>query len=39
MLRKAVEGRETHLTENDARAILEECMRVLCTFKTDDLHI
>ena len=39
MLRKAVEGRETHLTENDARAILEECMRVLCTFKKDDLHI
>ena len=30
MLRKAVEGRETTLTEEEARSILEECMRVLC---------
>ncbi|CCU98673.1 unnamed protein product [Malassezia sympodialis ATCC 42132] len=31
MLRKAVEGREASLTEEEARSILEECMRVLCT--------
>ena len=29
MLRKAVEGRESQLTEEEARAILEQCMRVL----------
>ena len=29
MLRKAVEGREATLTEEEARGILEECMRVL----------
>lgn len=31
MLRKAVEGREDVLTEEEARALMEECMRVLCT--------
>lgn len=31
MLRKAVEGREATLTEEEARSILEDCMRVLCT--------
>lgn len=31
MLRKAVEGREDTLTEEEARAIIEDCMRVLCT--------
>lgn len=32
MLRKAVEGREGELSEQEARALLEECMRVLCTY-------
>lgn len=31
MLRKAVEGHEDTLTEEEARSIMEECMRVLCT--------
>ena len=30
MLRKAVEGRKETLTEEEARKILEECMKVLC---------
>lgn len=34
MLRKAVEGRETTLSEDEARKIMEECMRVLCTWPT-----
>lgn len=29
MLRKAVEGNEDTLTENEARKLLEECMKVL----------
>lgn len=29
LLRKAVEGRENELTEEEARQIIEECMRVL----------
>ena len=29
LLRKAVEGKETTLTEKEAKAILEDCMRVL----------
>ena len=32
MLRKAVEGREDTLTEDEAREILKDCMRVLCTY-------
>lgn len=30
LLRKAVEGREDQLTEEQARSILEGCMKVLC---------
>lgn len=30
LLRKAVEGREETLSEEDARGILEGCMKVLC---------
>lgn len=29
LLRKAVEGRENTLTEEEARAIMEDCLRVL----------
>jgi 20S proteasome subunit beta 7 len=29
LLRKAVEGKETTLTEKEAKAVLEDCMRVL----------
>ena len=37
MLRKAVEGREDTLTEAEARAVIEECMRVLCTLHVSDV--
>lgn len=33
LLRKAVEGREDELTEEEARSILEGCMKVLCEFQ------
>lgn len=32
MLRKAVEGRESELTEQEARKIVEDCMKVLCAY-------
>ena len=38
MLRKAVEGREDTLTEDEARKIMEECMRVLCTYAPRHTH-
>lgn len=33
LLRKAVEGREDELTEEQARGILEGCMKVLCEYR------
>lgn len=30
LLRRAVEGRENDLSEDEARAIIEQCMQVLC---------
>lgn len=32
LLRKAVEGRENDIDEEEAKRILQECMKVLCTY-------
>lgn len=34
LLRKAVEGRENDIEEEEAKKILQECMKVLCTCPT-----
>lgn len=33
LLRRAVEGKEDELTEDQAREILESCMQVLCEYR------